>query len=328
MIAKSVSQEERIVLEGERRVLFRPAVLFNLRLRLLPLLAFLSLFLGKGDAFHRYGEGVNSNFLIERNRVCFAQSDLSLTLLNLETGAVLARADKEDDYGSHISLYSVQAGILAAGDRVLRLLDRETLKEIWRVSDTCIDVRDVRDDRAISIDGGRQIVCRSLTSRKTLWTYAISGYCGIVEIEKERVLLYRAATVEPETSPEVVLLEQRTGQELWRRNPPPGLHFLGAYFDGQQIHVAAGQLPTNSGKKGSSTGESRVVPFEMVQVWDLSGNLIQTIPAPPELRERSFDSEAAFRVANRYYAHGRIWATADAVPRGDIGKPSKMTSRH
>jgi len=291
--------------------------------RVLGCLACLILALGSRPAYSRYLVGVNSNFVIERDRVLFAQSDGSLTLLDLQTGAALSRSD-EDNSGHFSSLYPFREGIFCEYAGVIRLLDRRTLKEIWRANDTyCADIG---AGLVVSTDGYRRVACRALASGKTLWTYDFAGslfpgHAGII-IEKGRVLLCRTATYEPALSPEVVVLDLRTGRQLWRQTPPPGVHFLGAYFDGQQTHIAAGHLPARPGQPVSPGVGRGEVPFEMIQVCDVTGRPIQTIPAPPDLRKTSFDGEAVFCMANRYYAHGRMWASADAVPPRMTGQPT------
>jgi len=46
--------------------------------------------------------GVNSNIVVDEGKVYFAQSDRSLTVLNLETGAVIARKHDNDYAGTFL----------------------------------------------------------------------------------------------------------------------------------------------------------------------------------------------------------------------------------
>src|SRR5262245_40271730 len=72
--------------------------------------------------------GVDSNILIDQGRVIFIQADGSLTVLNLENGAVLVR-DVSKPYSG--DLKRVPSGILVLGYSEITLLHSKALSPLW-----------------------------------------------------------------------------------------------------------------------------------------------------------------------------------------------------
>ncbi|UCE50130.1 MAG: PQQ-binding-like beta-propeller repeat protein [Phycisphaerales bacterium] len=269
---------------------------------------------------HTYVQvGVNSNFLIDDGKVYFAQSDGTLTALNLDTGEVLARKSNIK-YGGTLRL--VDKGILMRTYKQLAVLDQSTLEVIWQAKDEYDST--IEDDRVVSYDGNGLVDCRDLETGKILWSYNLLGALDIV-VQKAKVLLFRSAVYEgPKGTPAVVLLDLESGQELMHKTTPPNVHYLEAYFDGERIY-----LPTGSYKGQHTPNITRYnagrpsAHFERLVVWDLAGAEVESIPVPAGFETHKPRRDKAFVLGDKVFARGRVWKSLEDVPpqREGCGRP-------
>lgn len=265
--------------------------------------------------------GLKSNFLIDDGKVYFVQSDRSLTILNLETGEVIARKkDIECDW----MLRQTERGIfMPTADRIY-LLDKATLTPIWQIKGT---FRDITEDCFLSTQE-TELECRDLVTGNIMWSFKMTGALDILP-EKEKVLIFRSATYEgPEHIPVVVLLDIKTGQEMFNKTTPPGIHYLETYFDGDRIYVASGSYKLASRPykemrtpditlydKGRSSAR-----FEKLLVWDLAGNEVDSIQAPENFKKKDrLRSYTEFSLVGKTFARGRIWNSPEDIPPGRPG---------
>ena len=256
--------------------------------------------------------GVDSNFLIADGKVYFAQADGTLTALNLDTGEVVAR-HKNGDYSGTLRLFD--KGILVCAYKELTMLDRATLEVIWRADEhePVIDA-----GRLVSSDGNGLVRCREADTMKVLWSYNLPGALDIV-VQKGKVLLFRSAVFDgPEGFPAVVLLDALSGEELLHKTSPPNVHYINAYFDGENIYLPTGSCDFT----GYNLGRLDAC-FEKLTVWDLAGREVKSIPAPDRFTKESTYRDKAFSIAGKVFVHGRVWSRLeDAPPRKEgRGRP-------
>jgi len=260
---------------------------------------------------HTYVQvGVNSNFLIDDGKVYFAQSDGTLTALNLDTGEVVARKSNIE-YGGTLRL--VDKGILVRTYGELTVLDQSTLEVIWQAKDEYDST--IEGDRLVSYDGNGLVECRDLDTGKILWSYNLPGALDIV-VQKAKVLVFRSAVYDgPKGAPAVVLLDLESGQELMHKTAPPNVHYLGAYFDGERIYLPTGlykgQYTPNVTRYHSRRPSAR---FEKLVVWDLAGTEVESIPVPAGFETEKPRRDEAFTLGDKVFARGRVWKNLEDVP--------------
>ncbi len=284
-----------------------------MRVRLVPLIlaGLCAAFATSAARAHTYKQvGVDSNFLIDDGKVYFAQSDGSLTALDLDTGAVLARRRHIRYRGI---LRRVEPGILVHATDGITVVDTSSLDVLWRSSDQ-YNVT-VAADRVIAGNGHGLLTCRALDTGEPLWSYDLPGSLDVV-LEKDRVLVFRSAVYGgPKGEPAVVLLDLQSGRELLRKTTPPGVHYLRAYFDGDRIYLPCGSYEGQYTRNVSRFDQGRPsTRFERLLVWDLDGVEIQSIPAPVGLDRETQDMDETFVLGGKAFARGRVWASADEVP--------------
>ena len=283
----------------------------------LVLLAFLSL-VSTALSYTYVQVGVNSNFLIDDGKVYFAQSDGSLTVLNLETGDIVARK-KNIDYGG--TLHTVDNGILVNSDE-LTVINKSTLDVIWQekhVYDPMID-----GNRLVSYDGNGLVACRDLMTGKILWSYDLPGALEFVG-QKGKLLVFREAVYDGPTGvPAVVLLDMGSGKELLHRTTPPNVHYLGAFFDGEKIYLPSGRYKgehtPNLTRYDSGRPSAR---FERMLVWDLDGNELESTPVSGG-EMKTPDGSDAFSFSGKVFARNRVWASMDDVSPWREGRGKKV----
>src|SRR4030042_1335782 len=136
----------------------------------------------------------------------------------------------------------------------------------------------ILDDRVVSYDGNGLVSCRDLVSGEILWSYDLPGALDIV-VENGKVLLFRSAVYDgPKGKPAVVLLDLKTGQQLLYKTTPPGIHYLGAYFDGRHIYLASGSYEGEHTPNITRYDKGRPsAQFERLLIWDLNGEEVEFI---------------------------------------------------
>jgi hypothetical protein len=251
--------------------------------------------------------GVSSNFLIDDGRVFFAQADDSLTVLDLKTGVVIERK-KERLYSG--TLLRIDEGILVLTYNRITLLDSKILTPIWETDK--IYKPNIIEGFLVSYDGNSLVECRDLHDGKVCWSYNLPGALDIVA-EKGKVLIHRAATFEG--SPVIVLINLQTGEELFKKVPPPGMHYGNVYFDGERIYLESGPF---------SAHRYNAI-FDKMIILDLSGKEISSINVPSGFKKlRRYTGEPFFSLGDKIFARERVWASHEAIPPIRPGSPHNV----
>lgn len=243
----------------------------------------------------------------------FAQSDGSLTVLDINTGSVLERKSNID-YGGTLQL--VDEGIFVRTYGKLAVLNKSTLEVIWQAEKEYDPV--IEGHRLVSYDGNGLVECRAMETGKILWSYNLPGALDIVVL-KGKVLIFRDARYDgAEEKPSVVLLDLETGQELLCRNSPPLVHYFKAYFDGDRIYLETG--PYKDGYRTSAR-------FENLIVWDLEGREIESIPVPADINKENLADDEAFTLKGKVFARGRVWKSIEDIPPWRDGRAQSRSSQ-
>lgn len=241
--------------------------------------------------------GVDSNFLIDGNRVLFAQADRSLTVLALDSGEVLQR-DKSRDYSG--TLLRTSHGLLVLNSSAIALLNATNFNVLWEIKPQLEP--DVADDRLVSCDGDGKVECRSLSDGRVRWTYDLTGALEIVAAAG-RVLVHHSAVYEEGTAPAIALLDLDSGKELFRKAPPFGTNWASAFFDGTNLYVETGPF---SGKRSDYKPE-------WLAIWNTRGEEIGAIPIPAELRDK-VRYRQLFDLDGKTFWQGRVYANRQSIP--------------
>ena len=241
--------------------------------------------------------GVDSNFLIDGGRVLFAQSDGSLTALDLETGKVLVR-DRTRNYSG--TLRRIPQGLLVLNDRTIALLDPARFTALWETAFS--REPNIIGDDLISCDENGGVQCRNLADGRIRWSYDLPGTLEIVA-ESGKALVHRAATYDAEKVPATVLLDLQNGKELFHKTPTNGVHWAAAFFDGTNVYVVTGPFADK---------RSDYEP-EKLEVWNTSGEATNSIPIPQELRPQVRDGDL-FESNHKTFWQGRVYAGRESIP--------------
>jgi outer membrane protein assembly factor BamB len=256
-----------------------------------------TLFVDRGQAYTYIQVGVDSNFLTEDGRVYFAQSNGSLTVLDLKTGEVILRK-KDRDYSG--TIISTDHGILVHNYGKITMIDRRSLIPIWQTESHY--KANVTEDFLVSYDGNGLVECRHLSDGSTRWSYNLPGALDIIA-EGQNVLVHRAATFEG--TPTTVLLDLDTGKEVFRKQPPPNVHYGKVFFDGEKIYL----------ETGSFTDKRSDYTCEKLTVWNISGEEIGSLSLSDV--EQKFGgrlSEEPFVIDNKTFYMSRVYSQGQPVP--------------
>jgi outer membrane protein assembly factor BamB len=247
--------------------------------------------------------GVDSNLLIDSGRVVFAQADGSLTMLALEDGRVLKREKSRYFSGT---LERIPQGILMLQYGSIALLDATNLTAVWET--TSYYQANVLSTTLVSYDGNGLVEHRNLNDGTVRWTYNLPGALEVIA-EGERVLVHRAATYEDQNSPITVMLNLESGEELFRKSPPPGVHWLDMYFDRQSVYV----------KQASFAGKRSDYKLEGLSVWNVQGEEVRSIPFTAKMREDLRWADSPCNLEQKTFYRGRVYPDRWAIPRERFG---------
>jgi outer membrane protein assembly factor BamB len=262
------------------------------------------------DAYTYIQVGVDSNFLVDDGRVLFAQSDGSLTALDLQTGAVLSRNKGRNFSGM---LARVPQGLLVLNDQSIALLDPTNFSTLWETASA--DEPNVIGNDLISCDDDGVVQCRNLADGQIRWTYELPGTLQMVA-EGDNVLVHRAATYDDASAPATVLLDRRSGRELFQKVPTNGVHWASAFFDGTNIYLVAGPY---QGKRSDYQPERLLV-------CNTSGVETGSIPIPPALRQAVSDGDL-FELDRKTFWKGRVYPNRGSIPSEQRGKSTVNTEQ-
>jgi outer membrane protein assembly factor BamB len=244
--------------------------------------------------------GVESNLLIDDNRVIFVQAGGSLTALHLETGEVLHR--RAGDYYTVSMLKRVEPGILVLDYSKVALLDPQNLSEVWWTKSSYDP--NVLEETLVSYDGNGLVEHRRLTDGTVLWSYNLPGGLEVVA-EGNKVLVHRAAMF----GEVAVLLDLETGEELFRKTPQPGTIWPDLYFDGKHVYA----------KEAFYLGEPYTAQVKNLSVWNTAGEEVRRVSLEAydqeKLRWGWFDWEG------KRFSGGRV----HPIPEPWLGSPPGTT---
>jgi len=253
--------------------------------------------------------GVDSNFVVDEGRVMFVQADDSLTVLRLDDGKVMARKHDIEYSGT---LQMTAEGVLVLKYSGASLLDPTNLTLKWNCNAAYNSI--VSGDVLVTCDGNGLIECRNLSKGRVLWSYELPGALNIA-VDSGKVLLLRSAVYErPDREPTVVLLELKTGRELFRRTAPQGVSYIAGYLDDESVYVATGTYTGQYDPKSRSRFDRgrASARFENLLIWNLAGQQVESVPAPDALKKNS--REDAFSMSGKTFAQGHVWEGPDKIP--------------
>jgi outer membrane protein assembly factor BamB len=248
--------------------------------------------------------GVNSNFLTEDGQVYFAQSGGSLTVLDLKTGNVIHR--KKDEHYSD-TIIGTEHGILVLKHGKIIMLERGTLNTMW---DTAQHFKaNIIKDYLVSYDGNGLVECRNLSDGSVYWSYNLPGALEIIA-EGQYVLVHRAATFRGE--PMTVLLDLDTGKEVFRKQPPPNVHYEKVFFDGRNIFV----------DKGTFAKERAGYASEEIVVWNISGEQVGSLSLSviKPKRNKLRNVVEPYFIDNKWFCRGRVYLEGQYISPRRAGR--------
>jgi len=245
--------------------------------------------------------GIDSNLLIDRDRVLFAQADGSLTVLDINSGKVLHR-DKKRDYSG--TLTRVPQGILVLQYGRIALLNATNLLQVWET--TSHYDPNITPDALVSYDGNGKVECRDLKSGRSRWAFELPGALEVIETNG-MVCVVRAAVYEEQATPTLALLHLSDGKEIFRRTAANGVSWANGFFDGTNIFITAG---AQIGRKRADFRPDRML------VWNTGGDELPSIPLPAELGMKIRYGDQSFALGHRTFSKGRVYYPSEPdLPR-------------
>ncbi len=253
--------------------------------------------------------GVDSNILVVNDKVFFAQTDKSLTVLDLNNGTVLARLVEAKYSGT---IVQINEGILVWNYGCVTLIDSATLIPRWSVTNPRgFYAVNIIDQHMVAAGRDGIVECRDLASGDVKWTYNFSGKLNIVA-QKDHVLIHQRYRKNQNS---VVLLELDTGREIYRKDPPTKTHYLRAYFDGEQAYIALGSIREDETIETNLPGV--YATCEHFLTWDLNGQETSTIEASSTVRSKNrYDLEReVFTLAGKQFiGSGLVYPEGSKYP--------------
>lgn len=246
--------------------------------------------------------GVDSNFLVDGDRVLFAQPDGSLTVLSAASGEVLAR-EKNRNYSGTLAL--TPRGLLIFNDQTLALLNPTNFTVLWEIPARMAP--DIVDDVLVLQDGEGRVDCRDLATGRLRWTRSLPIPLQVVA-EPAGVLVHHNPGVDENAMPVTALLDLEHGKELFRRTPPAGTNWASVYFTGTNLYVEAGMFR----RKLSDYDPTRLVRL------NLQGEEIGAIPIPSALQD-SVRNGDLFELDGMTFWNGRIYGARSEIPFEKLG---------
>jgi len=260
--------------------------------------------------------GVASNFVIHADRVYFAQSDDSLTILDLETGEVVLR--KKGLWPAR-TIEWTESGILVQSYRGTAMLAPSTLDVIWQAENRHGWI--IPGQRLIVRDGNGLVECRQLATGSIVWSYSLPGALELTA-RGGHLLVFRSAVYEGRNGvPAVVLLDLATGKEALHKTTPPGVHYIETFFDGERIYLAAGTYTGEHTPNITRYDKGRPsARFEQLLIWDLNGSEIESIPTPESLRnDRLQLYHEPFTLEGKTFVRGAVYDSNEGIPHETMG---------
>lgn len=270
---------------------------------------FIAVFLGvtiQNSYAYMYSQvGVDSNLLIDGDRVIFAQSDGSLTILDINTGRVLRREKSHYFAGN---LIRISPGILLLQYGWIALLDPTNLTVIWQ-TETHYDPN-VLSNSLVSYDGNGLVEKRRLIDGAVRWTFNLPGALDVIA-QGDKVLVHRAAVYEPADVPTTVMLDLESGKELFRKSPPLGVLWPEVFFAGENIYV----------EQASFVGKRSDFKLEEMAVWDTQGKEVRIIPINANLRDSIRWEDSPFDLDQKTFYQGHVYSNQWSIPSERFGFP-------
>jgi hypothetical protein len=236
---------------------------------------------------------LHSNILVDDKRVIFAQGTGSLTVLNLETGAVLLRKAPKGAFEYSGTLQSSVHGVLMMSYETTALLDRNSFEPIWRADHRHNAVAD--GEQVVSHDGYHTVTCRQVQTGRVSWKLDMEGGWHLLAASG-KVLV---ATPEFWNGRHALrVLDLKSGGELLHHEGAPDVHWHQVFFDGQLIYLVEG----NAADRYESPTKSL-----RLKALDLEGKVaIEADYKSTDVVPRIGQGNIAFIWGNKYFEDRRV----------------------
>jgi hypothetical protein len=248
---------------------------------------------------------LHSNILVDGKRVIFAQGTGSLTVLDLETGAVLLRKAPKNGLEYSGTLQSSVHGVLMMSYGTIALLDENSFEPVWR-ADRCYDA--VSDgEQVVSHDGNHTVTCRLVQTGRVSWKIDMEG--GWYLFTASGKVLVATPDVWDRRNA-LLLLDLKSGGQLLHYEGASDVHWHQVFFDGERIYLVEG-----------NSADRYQVPEKPVHLktLDLEGKVVATADyKSPEVVPRG-RGNSAFIWGNKYFDDKRV-QTVNAHERQVLAK--------
>ena len=194
--------------------------------------------------------GVNSNILVLGGEVALVQADGSLTVLELATGRVLKRLT-DRDYSTRLA--KTPHGVLSLRYDRVATLRPGTWEVGWATEGDYRGWTVAGDDlfgyTFQTYEDDRTVECRDMGTGKVRWRYPLSQVNRMVPMGSGVLLMTASAerwnwrreeVYVPR--PTIAVLDRESGQEIYRKEAPDGVHYFDVHFDGVHAFVGVGQV--------------------------------------------------------------------------------------
>lgn len=241
------------------------------------------LFLGSSAQAYTFRQtGANSNILIYDNKVCFAQGDGTLTLLNLNTGeALLRKANIDLEFQGQLVL--TDNGIFMASSESA-MLDKDTLDVIWTAK-TCYEPH-IDSRILVCNDGYGYIQSRDIRDGLVNWGHNLP-YSVIMAAKSGKVALVRKSEFSDSDPSMVALLDLETGRTIFTKKLSGGWKISSAHFDGNRTYLSVGKV--EHGRFG--------ITFERLLTLDAAGKEVSFLAVPDNYKKTGYlDKTSALKI--------------------------------
>ena len=246
---------------------------------------------GSGWAYTSVRVAIDSNILVDGKRVIFAQGTGSLTILNLETGAVLLRKKPGSDFDYSGKLRRTLHGVLMMSYDRIALLDGNTFEPVWRAERCYGAVFD--GEHVVTHDGNHTVICRSVQSGKVAWKVDMEGGWRLLAANG-KVIVSTAEHSDRHSA--LLILDIASGGQILRHEAALGVHWHQVYFDGQHVYLAEG----NSAERISRRPDQ-------LKTLDLEGKVVaKAAYNSPEVIANTSREDAVFIWSDKYFADGQV----------------------
>ena len=230
--------------------------------------AALCLLCGVAHAYMFAASRLGSSLAVHDGRLYFIQADGSLTVLDMETGAVKKRL-KLAGYAHTYNFEMSGDGILGIGSSGAFMVDRDGGMKWQHRGRSALRL----DDRIVFSDGDHTLSAVDIATGRVLWENNLGGY---VEFDSAGGIVYglcNFSTVKDKSAHFLVALDAETGKELWRKATPLRQYWGMLRCTENRAVVAAGRFE----EKGFGTY------FDRILSWTRDGDEMPALTPNPEI---------------------------------------------